>query len=129
VVSADHPDLRLSDAEREEALDVLSEHVRTGRLDIDEFGTRSAKVSAAKTRRDLAPLFSDLPAPLPSALVVAPAKNEPAKPSRLVSGAVPIAVIVALILFFTPGRIWLVFLVPAVVALLLAGSWSGGRRR
>ena len=65
---SDQPDLRLSDAERTEAMDALSEHVRTGRLDIDEFGLRSAKVAAARTRADLVPLFADLPAPRPRVL-------------------------------------------------------------
>ncbi|HKS47677.1 MAG TPA: DUF1707 domain-containing protein [Amycolatopsis sp.] len=111
--------MRLSDAERDEAINALSEHVRTGRLDIEEFGTRSAKVSTARTRGELLPLFTDLPAPRPSVL------DEPAKPvalRRFVPGVVPIAVVVALLLYFTVARgMWLVFLLPAAVALVYAG--------
>jgi len=61
--------MRLSDDERQDALDVLEEHVRSGRLDIDEYGTRSAKVTAAKRVSELVPLFDDLPSPRPSALL------------------------------------------------------------
>lgn len=112
-------DMRLSDAEREEAIEALSEHVRTGRLDIDEYGTRSATVSAAKTRGELAGVFADLPAPHPSVLG-APARPAPAR--RFSPGLVPIAAVVALLLFVTVARgMWLVFLLPAVVALVYAG--------
>lgn len=37
-----------------------------GRIDIDEYGERSARITAAKTRGELAELFADLPAPHPS---------------------------------------------------------------
>jgi hypothetical protein len=53
-------DLRLSDADREEAIDRLSEHYATGRLDKDEFDERSDAVWTAKTDADLAPIFADL---------------------------------------------------------------------
>lgn len=110
-------DMRLSDAERDEAIEALSEHVRTGRLDLDEFGARSAKASAAKTRRDLVPLFADLPTPRP-AVLDSPIKTAPAR--RLSSGVVPVAALIAVVLFFTVARgLWLVFLLPAVAALLL----------
>jgi hypothetical protein len=115
--------MRLSDAEREEALAALSEHVRTGRLDIDEFGNRSARVSAAKTQAELAPLFADLPEPHPSVLKaqrVQPASGHPVPARRFGAGAVPIAAIIAVLLFFTVARgIWFVFLLPVAVALIL----------
>lgn len=121
--------MRLSDTERDEAIKALSEHVRTGRLDLDEYGTRSAKVTAAKTRGDLVPLFADLPPPHPTVLTsgARPVPSGPSRPSGLVArfgpGLVPVAVLVALVLFFTVARgmgLWLVFLLPVVV-LLVAG--------
>ena len=117
--------MRLSDAERDEALEVLSEHVRTGRLDIDEFGNRSARVAAATTMSDLVPLFEDLPEPHPSVLKKPqrPVRRPPAAPARRFTGLVPIAAIIALLLFMTVARTWLVFLLPVVVALTL-GSRS-----
>jgi hypothetical protein len=53
-------DLRLSDADREDALARLGEHYAAGRLDKDEFDERSDAVWTAKTGADLAPVFADL---------------------------------------------------------------------
>jgi hypothetical protein len=58
-------DLRLSDADRDEAIARLSEHYAAGRLDKDEFDERSDAVWTAKTGSDLAPIFADL-GPTPS---------------------------------------------------------------
>jgi Domain of unknown function (DUF1707) len=65
VSESDLPDLRIGDAEREEAFRALGEHMSAGRLDIDEYGDRSARVTAARTRKELSALFADLPAPKP----------------------------------------------------------------
>src|SRR5881227_1245225 len=117
--------MRLSDAEREEAIEVLSEHVRTGRLDLDEYGTRSAKVTAAKTRTELAPLFSDLPAPRPSVLTEPVRRPVPAR--RFSVGLVPlvvVAVAVALGVTLTRGGFWALLLLPIATALIFAGRPS-----
>ena len=53
-------DLRLSDADREDAIARLSEHYAAGRLDKEEFDERSDAVWTAKTGSDLAPIFADL---------------------------------------------------------------------
>lgn len=58
--------IRVSDTEREDALGKLGEHMSSGRLDIDEYGERTAKVAAAKTRGDVLALFDDLPDPRPT---------------------------------------------------------------
>jgi uncharacterized membrane protein len=62
--------LRISDADREAAVDLLSEQYAVGRLTRDEFDERSDAVWSAKTRGDLAPIFADLPV------------QEPARPGR-----------------------------------------------
>src|SRR3954452_4816438 len=54
------PDLRLSDADRDEAVARLSEHYAAGRLDKDEFDERSDAVWTARTGGDLDPVFADL---------------------------------------------------------------------
>jgi hypothetical protein len=59
-------DIRVSDTEREDALGKLGEHMSAGRLDIDEYGERTAKVTAAKTRGEVLDLFGDLPEPRPA---------------------------------------------------------------
>ncbi|NIJ14041.1 hypothetical protein FHU38_004385 [Saccharomonospora amisosensis] len=136
-MAVDRPEYRLSDAERREALDALSEHVRSGRLDLVEFEQRSGQVSAAKLRGELEPIFADLPEPRPSVLHTVRTlgqprqRGEPPQPwsQRVAASAVPIAAIVALVLFFTIARgMVFVFLLPAVVA-LLAGSLASNRRR
>jgi Domain of unknown function (DUF1707) len=53
--------LRISDADRESAVDLLSEQYALGRLSKDEFDERSDAVWSAKTQGDLAPIFVDLP--------------------------------------------------------------------
>ena len=53
--------LRLSDADREKAVELLSEHYSLGRLTKDEFDERSDAVWSAKAQGDLAPVFADLP--------------------------------------------------------------------
>jgi hypothetical protein len=73
VDEPDSPDVRIGDAEREEAHTALGEHMSAGRLDIDEYGDRSAKVAAARTRNELVALFTDLPAPKPAFGTPAPA--------------------------------------------------------
>ncbi|MGD0239210.1 MAG: DUF1707 domain-containing protein [Streptosporangiaceae bacterium] len=54
--------LRVSDAERDQALRVLSDHAAVGRLTLDELEERSSRALAAKTRGELATLTGDLPA-------------------------------------------------------------------
>jgi hypothetical protein len=56
-------DLRIGDAEREEAARELGEHFAVGRITAEEHGERLEQVWAARTARDLAPLFVDLPRP------------------------------------------------------------------
>lgn len=59
--------VRIGDAEREQALTALGEHFAAGRLSKDEFDERSTAAWAARTSADLAPLFSDLPTLTPAA--------------------------------------------------------------
>ena len=53
--------LRMSDAERERAAAELAEHYAQGRLSAEEHSERLDQVWAARTRGELAPIFSDLP--------------------------------------------------------------------
>lgn len=59
------PEVRIGTREREAALTALGEHLTAGRLDLDEYGERSALATHAQTRGDLTALFADLPAPHP----------------------------------------------------------------
>jgi Domain of unknown function (DUF1707)/Cell wall-active antibiotics response 4TMS YvqF len=66
VTAAEQPpgpgdQIRVSDQERNAALDLLGEHAAAGRLTVDELEDRASQALAAKTRGDLAALTSDLP--------------------------------------------------------------------
>lgn len=147
-VTADPSDLdprqiRVGDAERTSALDALGEHMATGRLDLDEYGTRSAQVTQARTVADLQALFRDLPAPHP-ALPGAAARPAPAPfaaPAVPVSGATvarrddrtpaqrvaavatALSGVLALVLFFTTHQ-WLFFLLPVVIGIVTTQIWG-----
>ncbi len=56
-----HPGMRISDAERAEVADRLSQHYGDGRLDQAEFSRRLDQAMHAVTQADLNGLFEDLP--------------------------------------------------------------------
>lgn len=62
---ASDAEIRISDAERDEAVSTLGEHLTTGRLELSEFEERCGLAAAARTRGELEELFGDLPAPHP----------------------------------------------------------------
>ncbi|WP_243867174.1 DUF1707 SHOCT-like domain-containing protein [Actinophytocola oryzae] len=90
-------EIRISDSEREDALGKLGEHMSAGRLDIDEYGERSAMVATAKTRGELLALFGDLPEPKPTfgqpSQGSAPARRERTFVEKFVPVAAPVAVL------------------------------------
>jgi Domain of unknown function (DUF1707) len=125
-------DIRVSDADRDQAVAELSEHFQTGRLTQDEFDDRSGRALQARTGADLSGLFTDLPR---SQAVATPAAWQadtgPVDTEQLDTAPVPrrrhparsvIALVVALIvisnLFSNGHGHGLGWLVP-VVALLL----------
>lgn len=132
--------IRVSDTEREDALGKLGEHMSAGRLDIDEYGERTAKVATAKTRGELLSLFGDLPEPKPAFGLPLPAAQwssagtsagTPMSRPRTMAErvgpiAIPVAAIVAvgvLVAVFHMG-----FFVPLLfIFLFMNGSWRGGR--
>src|SRR4051812_6382203 len=59
-------DVRLSDREREAVADTLREHAAEGRLEPEELEERLTAAYAARTRRDLDGLTTDLPQPAPA---------------------------------------------------------------
>lgn len=123
-------DIRIGDAERNHALKVLGEHMSAGRIDVEEYGERSAKITTAKTRGDLLALFGDLPDPRPEFLVptpMYPATNAPVAVPKWAGMVVPaVGVAVLAVVFFT--KLWvLLLLIPA--AALLFSTMQGGRYR
>jgi Domain of unknown function (DUF1707) len=53
--------IRVSDADRDEAIAELSEHFQAGRLTQEEFDERAGLALRARTGNDLGELFTDLP--------------------------------------------------------------------
>jgi hypothetical protein len=116
-------DIRIGDHERSQALQVLGEHMTAGRIDVEEYGERSAKITTAKTRGDLLALFKDLPDPRPqfgAPTPLYPQEQRAVAPVAKWHGAVVPAIglgIVALV-FFT--KLWVLLLIIPAAALLFS---------
>ncbi|MFQ6328054.1 DUF1707 domain-containing protein [Nocardia sp. CWNU-33] len=106
---------RVSVEDRERALLELSHHLGSGRLDLAEFDERSAAVTAATTKTQLAELFADLPGSLPSAAPL-PEPN----PMRTLVVTVAAIAVLALAAALVTGTWWpllVTFGAPAALAL------------
>ncbi|MET3804974.1 hypothetical protein ABIB25_001970 [Nakamurella sp. UYEF19] len=144
------PAIRIGDAERNAAVEALGEHMTTGRLDLDEYGTRSAIANTAKTVGELQALFADLPAPHPTLPGVAAGPLAPVgqqtpamiraqssgmavqddrnKAQKLVGAAAAASSLIALGLFFATGLWWWFLLIPLISS--IAGSvWGDSWKR
>ncbi len=90
-------DLRVSDADRDQALSELSTAFQAGRLTADEFEQRSGRAVAARTGKELTALLGDLPverAPATRATAMDPAH-------RVAAGRVAAVAAVAAFCFAT----------------------------
>jgi hypothetical protein len=145
VTEVPSPQLRISDQNRESALTALGEHMSAGRIDIDEYGERSARITAAKTRGELVEIFADLPAPHPRyddvpQAVTAP---EPAKdaqpaprhpgspdgwtgPQRFVAAFVPLVWIATIALIATGVVHGTLILLPIGLSVFGRSMWGHG---
>jgi DUF1707 SHOCT-like domain len=120
------PDLRVSQAERDEVVALLAGHFADGRLTVEEYEERVEAALAARTGRDLEPLLADLPAADPPP---APARTRrrrergsvraPLIPARLVA----VAAVIVLAIATGPWALWLLW-----PALLFTGAYGFGRR-
>ncbi len=122
-------DLRVGDAERRAALELLAIHHESGRLDSFEYEDRRGRASDAVTRHDLDVLFADLPAlgtdgrPLPrvgSAPLAIPPRPRGRRIRDTVMALVPFA---ALLVFLRTGA-WMWFLLIPVTAIIVKGFFS-----
>jgi hypothetical protein len=126
-------EIRISDSEREDALGKLNEHMSAGRLDLDEYGERSARVVTAKTRGELLDLFGDLPEPKPTfgqPRPAAPVRRERTFAEKFVPVVTPIAVLLLVAGVFVMLKLW--FFMPFLFIFLVASRggnrWQGGGR-
>ncbi|OLF05946.1 DUF1707 SHOCT-like domain-containing protein [Actinophytocola xanthii] len=125
--------IRVSDTEREDALGKLGQHMSEGRLDIEEYGERTAKVATAKTRADVLALFDDLPEPRPAfgqpnpPAVVRPRR---AQVSRQLTPLVPVLGIVLLIGLTIVLKVpFFFFMLPFIFFMVQSGRWGHHHRR
>jgi hypothetical protein len=127
--------LRIGTAERNAALRALDEHLAAGRLQVEEYGERSALAANAATAPELAALFDDLPAPHPDlpAPVVVPAPAASSAPAERPTGRRPtwvspvllaLPVLAVALFLLTRSPAWFV-LIPVVAVLIHAGQRRG----
>jgi Domain of unknown function (DUF1707) len=91
-------DLRVSDADRDRAISELSEHYQAGRLTADEFDERSGQALQARTAKELAVLFADLPRDRAAVTSLPPPGPAPA--ARIgMAAPVLLGVLVSLVVF------------------------------
>jgi hypothetical protein len=122
------PDLRVSQAERDQVAAVLARHFADGRLTVEEYEERVEAAFAARTGRDLEPLLADLPAADPPPAPARPATprhqrrpfRAPAFPAARV---VAVAAVVVLAIATGPWALWLLW-----PALVLTGGCGFGPR-
>lgn len=126
-------DIRISDSEREDALGKLGEHMSAGRLDIDEYGERSAKVTTAKTRGELLDLFGDLPDPRPTFGRPAPPVPAPPPPvpygRRIAPVLIPVLAIVLAVALMVAFKVYFFFLLPFLIFAISGSRWRGPDQR
>lgn len=133
---------RLSDADRDAAVEMLRLHYTEGRLDEDEFAERTGVALSARTAAELQPLFTDLPEPRPAPL--APSFSAPPwsnhLPAEYTPPPVPARQVDALgvaqalvwpvaigLMILSRGGFWWIFL--AVIASVIIGQLRSGQRR
>ncbi|MFF3289759.1 DUF1707 domain-containing protein [Streptomyces sp. NPDC003023] len=80
-MTSELPEMRASDAEREQVAERLRDAVAEGRLDMDEFDQRLDIAYRARTRGELEPLVRDLPATSGPASVSSASSAAPARGS------------------------------------------------
>jgi hypothetical protein len=126
----DYPpgDVRVSDADRDRAVAELSEHFEAGRLTVEELDSRTGRALRARTGKELADLFADLPrrqAP-PTAAVTDPG---PAMPPGLARKPIPrIAIAVLAIAALIGSHGLAALLLPVLLVLFLIRRRARGDR-
>jgi hypothetical protein len=149
---ASEAEIRISDAERDEAVSTLGEHLSTGRLELSEFEERCARAATARTRGELEELFTDLPAPHPDLSSATPPVQLLQKAGQLVTkpatgksdelvetpASTALECVAGLTFIFgIPGAIlltifqgaWWVFIPVAFVFFVTAGSIDGAKKK
>jgi ferric-dicitrate binding protein FerR (iron transport regulator) len=121
-------DLRISDAEREQAAADLGEHYAQGRLTTEEHRERLDQIWAARTRRELGPIFADLPGRAFPAAAPAAGRPAPRRPGwRRIP--VPLLVLIGVLVAVTAITHLPIILIGIGVWFLLSRGFCGAQSR
>ena len=115
-----HGPVRIGDAERDQAVAMLSDHFVAGRLTQDEFEERSEHATRARYADDLTLLFDDLPDPAELQLVQGPwspaakpvrqrQRQGPPPPFMMLAPILMIGLVVTSIALTAPWLLWGLF--------------------
>jgi len=115
-------EIRIGDAERDQAATALADHYAAGRLDHDEYAERLDAIWTARTRADLDAIFHDLPRLVQPAPPVRAAGR-----GRLPFPVVALMVLVVGALVLTHLPVFLLLI--AAVVIFKVSRHSGGRGR
>jgi DUF1707 SHOCT-like domain len=121
------PDLRVSQAERDEVVALLARHFADGRLTVEEYEERVEAALVARTGRDLEPLLDDLPAADPPPTRTPTRTRRRPEPSWIRAPLIParllaVAAVVVLAIATGPWALWLLWPV-----LVFTGGCGFGR--
>ncbi|MFI7065990.1 DUF1707 domain-containing protein [Kribbella sp. NPDC050124] len=114
-----HGPVRIGDAERDQAVAMLSDHFVAGRLTQEEFEDRSEHATRARYADDLVPLFDDLPDPAELQLVRGPwspagkpvrqRQRQGPPPFVMLAPVLMIGLVVTAVLLTAPWLLWGLF--------------------
>ena len=120
------PQMKASDADRDEVVAALSEHFQAGRLTAEELDERTGRALAARTQDELDSLTADLPDLLPAGPLPAARSHVPGFPrAALIVAALAGLAIASVVLGAGAGQhkwaLWWVIPVALLVARRVAG--------
>ncbi len=105
--------VRIGDAERDQAVSLLSDHFVAGRLTQAEFEERSEVVTRARYADDLEPLFDDLPSSRELQVVPGPAnlrrRPGPPPPFLMLAPFLMIGLVITSVALTAPWLLWGMF--------------------
>ncbi|MET7277316.1 DUF1707 domain-containing protein [Kribbella sp. NPDC005582] len=101
--------VRIGDAERDRAVELLGEHFVAGRLTQDEFEERSETATRARYADELEPLFEDLPQPGELQRTVRPQQMMMPPPLLMLAPVLMVGLVVTAVTLTAPWLLWGVF--------------------
>jgi uncharacterized protein DUF1707 len=122
--------LRIGDAERDRAVEQLSDHFVAGRLTQEEFEERSDQATKARYADEVELLFADLPE-LESTQMVRPRRGRAGSPSPLmfVIPVLMIGLVASAVVLAAPWLLWMLFWVAMFSGPARHHRWQQGGRR